>query len=141
MGVGEIVFKFYTDKAKEKIYAEYQEMEIELAERLGRIGIISDGFTPATRFFHYAYADPNNRAICDIQECSAEVSGRQIIPCASCLSDLSVIIKYGSPNAFGFGIGRDFSEYGGAHQADEFVECDKLLEYAKIIALYVLKSL
>jgi acetylornithine deacetylase/succinyl-diaminopimelate desuccinylase-like protein len=37
------------------------------------------------------------------------------------------------------GIGRDFDEYGGAHQPDEFIECDALVEYAKIMAAYIMK--
>ncbi len=69
------------------------------------------------------------------------VSGRELAVCGSCLSDLSVILKYGSEEAYGFGIGRDFNLYGGAHQPDEFIECDKLLEYAKIMAAYVVKTL
>ena len=72
---------------------------------------------------------------------SREITGKEPIVCASCLSDLSVISKYGSSRAFGFGIGRDFSQEGGAHQPNEYIECSKLLEYTKIIAAYILKVL
>ncbi|MBQ2896957.1 MAG: hypothetical protein IJE46_01355 [Clostridia bacterium] len=61
--------------------------------------------------------------------------------CDSCLYDLSVISKYGGGNAFAFGSGRDFSLPGGAHQPNEYIECDKLVEYTKVIAAYVLKIL
>lgn len=70
-----------------------------------------------------------------------EASGRQVNPCGSCLSDLSVILKYGSKEAFGFGVGRDFNAYDGAHRPDEYISCDVLLEYVKIIGTYILKSL
>jgi len=70
-----------------------------------------------------------------------EASGRQLKPCGSCLSDLSVILKYGSKEAFAFGIGRGFAAYGGAHQPDEHIGCAELLEYAKIIGTYILKTL
>lgn len=141
MNNGEVLFVTYTDKTKEEIFAEYRELEEILKERLAPLGIVGDGFTPNTRFFHYAFSEPDCGSIRDMQEAAREVSGRELVPCGSCLSDLSVILKYGSKEAFGFGIGRDFSEYGGAHQPDEFIECDKLVEYTKIMLAYILKTL
>lgn len=141
LGVGRLKVTFYTDKTKEEIFAELAELEEVLKERLTPMGVISDGFGLSTRFFHYTYTDPNNASILDMCEAAREVSGRELNVCASCLSDLSVILKYGSPDAYGFGIGRDFNAYGGAHQPDEFIECDKLVEYAKIIGTYILKTL
>lgn len=141
LGVGKLKFTMYTDKTKEEIFGELRELEEVLREKLAPMGIIGDTFTPATRFFHYAYTDPNNDSIRDMCQAAREASGRELKVCASCLSDLSVILKYGSPDAFGFGIGRDFAAYGGAHQPDEFIECEKLVEYAKIIGAYILKTL
>jgi len=69
------------------------------------------------------------------------VTGKEPIVCGSCLSDLSVISKYGSSRAYGFGAGRGFSEPGGAHQPNEYIECEKFLEYTKVIAAYILKVL
>lgn len=141
LGSGEVKFVFYTDKTKDEIFAEYREMEQELSEKLAGMGIIGDGFFPATRFFHYAYAEPDCGSIQDLCNAARSATGRELNVCGSCLSDLSVILKYGSPEAYGFGIGRDFSEYGGAHQPDEFVYCDELVEYAKIIATFVIQTL
>lgn len=141
LGAGDILFVFYTDKTKEEIYEELHALEKVIAEKLLPMGIIGDGFVPNTRFFHYAYSEPDCAAIRDMQAAALEVSGRQLAPCGSCLSDLSVIVKYGSPQAFGFGVGRDFDSYGGAHQSDEYIECDQLTEYAKIIAAYILRTL
>ena len=141
LGAGEVLFVMYTDKTKEEIFKELAELERIISRKLKPMGIIGDGFTPHTRFFHYAYSEPDNDSIRDMQASALEVSGRELKPCASCLSDLSVILKYGSRNAFGFGIGRDFGTYGGAHQPDEYIECEKLVEYAKIIAAYVVKFL
>lgn len=140
LGVGELWFVTYTDKTKEEIFAEFAGLEKTIAERLAPLGIVGDGFTPKTRFFHYAFTEPDNASIRDVQEAALKVSGRELKPCASCLSDLSVILKYGSKEAFGFGIGRDFNAYGGAHQPDEYIECESLVEYAKIIAAYIIKS-
>ena len=141
LGVGEVMFTVYSDKTKDEIYGEYREMEKILSERLAPLGIIGDGFKPTNRFFHYVFAEPDCQPIRDMQAAALEATGRELKPCGSCLSDLSVILKYGSGEAYGFGIGRDFDEYGGAHQPDEFIECDKLVEYAKIIAAYVMKVL
>lgn len=141
LGCGELKFVFYTEKTKEEIFAEYREMEKELNEKLAPLGIIGDGFTPATRFFHYAYAEPDCGSIQDLCNAARTATGRELEVCGSCLSDLSVILKYGSPEAYGFGIGRDFDEYGGAHQPDEFVYCDQLVEYAKIIGAYIIQTL
>lgn len=141
LGRGEVKFVFYTDKTKDEIFAEYREMEQELSEKLADLGIIGDGFFPATRFFHYAYTEPDCGVIQDLCNAARSATGRELNVCGSCLSDLSVILKYGSQEACGFGIGRDFSEYGGAHQPDEFVFCDDLVEYAKIVAAYIVQTL
>ena len=141
LGVGTLTATIYTDKTKDEIFAELHEIEEILRERLAPMGIIGGSFTPRSRFFHYAYTDPNNASSQDMCAAAEEVSGRKLQVCASCLSDLSVILKYGSPDSFGFGIGRDFDAYGGAHQPDEHIACADLVEYAKIIGNYVLKTL
>ncbi len=141
LGKGEVYFVFYTDKTKEEIYSEFTELDKELKERLLPLGIIGDGFVPATRFFHYVFCEPDSEDVMLMVEASKEAIGKEPIVCGSCLSDLSVISKYGSKRTFGFGAGRDFSKEGGAHQPNEYIECDKLLEYTKTIASYILKVL
>lgn len=140
LGDGSVLFLLYTDKTKDEIYAELDALHKVIAERLAPMGIIGDGFRPNTRFFHYQYAEPDCAAIRDMQQAAQEISGREVKVCGSCLSDLSVILKYGNKQAFSFGIGRDFAAYGGAHQPDEFIECDNLVEFAKIIGAYILKT-
>lgn len=141
LGVGQVHFVFYTDKTKEEIYAEFAELEKVLAEKLDPLGIVGDGFAPATRFFHYVFCEPNSEDVELMVEASKEATGRDLDVCGSCLSDLSVISKYGSSKAYGFGAGIDFSQPGGAHQPNECIECDKLVEYVKTIATYVIKVL
>lgn len=141
LGKGEVYFVFYTDKTKDEIYAEFKEIEAILNEKLAPLGIVGDGFVPATRFFHYVFTEPDSEDIKLMVEASKEAIGKEPIVCGSCLSDLSVISKYGSSRAFGFGCGRDFSKPGGAHQPNEYMECDALVEYTKTIAAYVLKVL
>ena len=141
LGVGELLFVYYTDRTREEIQSEFDALEKVIAARLAPMGIIGDGFRPNTRFFHYGFSEPDCESIRDMQAAALEATGRSLQPCGSCLSDLSVILKYGNPQAYSFGIGRDFDEYGGAHQPDEFIECDALGEYAKIIARYILKTM
>jgi len=141
LGTGEVFFVFYTDKTRDEIYAELAELETELAARLEPLGIIGEGFKPQTRFFHYVFCEPTSPDIELMLEASREATGREPIVCGACLSDMSVISKYGSSNAFAFGAGRDFSKPGGAHQPNEYIECDKLVDYTKTIATYILKVL
>ena len=141
LGNGEIHFVYYTDKTKEQILIEFAALEKELEDRLSPLGIVGDGFKPQTRFFHYVSCEPDNKDIKNLLAVSKEVTGKEPIVCGSCLSDLSVISKYGSNQAFAFGISRNFGEPGGAHQSNEYIECDKLLVYAKVIGAYILKVL
>ena len=141
LGVGFVKATFYTDKNREEIFAELAELEKVLQQKLAPMGIVGDGFSLATRFFHYVFTEPDNDSIRDMQKAAQQATGRELKACASCLSDLSVILKYGAKNAYGFGIGRDFAAYGGAHQPDEFIECADLVEYAKIIGTYILNYL
>lgn len=141
LGSGEVCFLCYTDKTREEIQAEYRELEEKLKARLAPLGIVGDGLEPMVRFFHYAYSEPDCDSIRDMQAAAMEATGREVRPVGSCLSDLSVILKYGSKQAYGFGIGRDFNAQGGAHQPNEFITCDALVEYAKIIAAYILRVL
>lgn len=141
LGKGEVHFVFYTDKTKEEIQQELKAIEAILVEKLAPLGIVGDGFEPATRFFHYVHCQPDSEDIRLMEDAAKEAADWDLLVCGSCLSDLSVISKYGSSRAFAFGCGRDFSKVGGAHQPNEFIECDKLLDYTKTIAAYVLKVL
>lgn len=141
MGKGLVSFTYYTDKTREEIAKELAELEETLAKRLAPMGIIGDGITPETRFFHYVHCEPDSADIKEMLAASREATGKEPLVCGSCLSDLSVISKYGSSAAYGFGIGRDFSMSGGSHQPNEYVECNKLLDYAKTIAAYIVRTL
>jgi len=102
---------------------------------------VGDGFVLSTRFYHYVYLKPKCDAIRDMCDTAKEAVGQAPVACGSCLSDLSVILKYGSDQAFALGAGRDFSLQEGAHQPDEFIECQRLVDFAKVLAAYILKSL
>lgn len=141
LGKGEVYFVFYTDKTKEQINGELREIEAILTEKLAPLGVVGDGFEPATRFFHYVFCQPDSEDIRLMVDASKKATGKKPLVVGSCLSDLSVLSKYGTSRAFAYGCGRDFSCLGGAHQPNEFIECDKLLNFAKTIATYVLMVL
>lgn len=141
LGVGEIHFVFYTDKTKEEIYPEFDELNEILKERLAPLGMVSDGFYPTTRFFHYVYSEPDNEDIRNYLEAAKVATGKDILVCGGGLGDQSVIAKYGTMNAFSTGPIRSFELEGGAHQPNEFVECDELVSFTKTLAAYVLKVL
>ena len=141
MGVGELHFTYYTDKTKEEIYAEFAALEKVMSEKLAPLGIIGGKFVPSTRFFHSVHCEPDSEDVITMVEAAKEATGQEILVCGSCLSDLSVISKYGSSRAYAFGAGRDFSLPGGAHQPNEYITCEKLVEYTKAIVAYVIKVL
>ncbi len=141
MNRGEIHFVHYTDKTREEIYRELGDIEKTLQERLEPLGIIGDGFQQNTRFFHYVYCEPDSEDIRLMVESSEEATGKTPLVCGSCLSDLSVISKYGSSRAYGYGVGRNFNVEGGAHQPNEFIDCDALVDFTKTIATFILKVL
>ena len=141
LGKGSVSFTFYTDKTKDEIAAELQELADILEKRIAPMGLVSDGMVPRTRFFHYVHCAPDTPDIQAMVAAATEATGKAPIVCGSCLSDLSVISKYGSSEAFAFGMGRDFSLPGGAHQPNEYIECDKLVEFTKTIAAYILNTL
>lgn len=141
LGTGKLSLTFYTDKTREEIESEYRDIEKILKERLEPMGIVGGDITPRTRFFHYVYCEPNSVDIKAMLDASLEATGEEPIVCGSCLSDLSVISKHGSSEAYAFGMGRDFSLPGGSHQPNEYIECDKLVEYAKTIATYIINTM
>lgn len=141
LGVGELQFTYYTDKTREEIYKEFAQLEKDLDEKLAPLGIKGDGFIPYTRFFHYGFCEPDCRDITDMLDAAQEATGERPSVCGSCLSDLSIILKYSQADAYGYGAGRNFNEIGGAHQPNEFIECDKLVAYTKNIGAYIVKVL
>lgn len=141
LGVGQIHFVFYTDKTKAQIDPELEQLNALLQERLAPLGMVSDGFVPTTRFFHYVCCEPDCQDILDYLDAAELVTGKRPAVSGGGLSDQSVIAKYGCTNAFSVGPIRSFEKEGGAHQPNEFIECDKLLEFTKIMAAYVLKVL
>ncbi len=128
---------FYTAKTKEEIFAEFDEMGKTLSEKLEAIGLKFVKIEMTTRFFHFGRSEKKNPALDAMLKSGRAAANKEIRVVASCLSDLSIFLKYGSPRAFAYGAGRKFDEIGGAHQPNEFIECSDFLEFAKTIANFV----
>lgn len=141
LGRGEVYFTYYTTKSKDEIYREFAELEKVLDKKLAPLGLVGEHFIPNTRFFHYTEIKPDDKSITDFLDAAHEAV--QSVPnvCGSCLSDLSVIGKFGGGAAFAYGAARDFSLPGGAHQPNEYIECDSLVCFAKTVAAYIIKTL
>jgi Acetylornithine deacetylase/Succinyl-diaminopimelate desuccinylase and related deacylases len=136
---GKLSFVIYTDKPRERIHAELDEIMKKIKPGLNQARLSTQGFKPTTRFFDYVEADPKDLAVEIMTKAAEDASGRKVRQCGACLSDLSVFLSYGSRSSFNFGIFRDFSQDGGAHQPDEFIECKQFLEHTKALVLFLIR--
>jgi Acetylornithine deacetylase/Succinyl-diaminopimelate desuccinylase and related deacylases len=136
---GKLVFVIYTDKPKEKIYKELDSIMQKVKPVLEKAGLTTEGFKPTTRFFNYVETDMTDPAVDIMTKAAEETAGKPVKQCGACLSDLSIFLTYGSKTSFNFGIIRDFSLKGGAHQPDEYVECKQFLEHTKALALFLIR--
>lgn len=138
MHVGKVRFEYCTDRSAEEIEKECAELYSRIGEKLAPLGMQIDMVIYEGRLFKYGYIDPENENILLLKHSAREATGIDPHVCGSCQSDLSVFLANTKGTAFSFGIGRGFGEYGGAHQPDEYIECDKLLDFAKILAHFLL---
>ena len=135
---GSIAFAIYSDKTKEEIDREFGRLNAELFETLAKNGFHVGPFVPESRFFEYREAAPDSMALTLIKKCTKEIIARPVKVCGACLSDLSIFLAFGCAISFSFGVLRDFSLPGGAHQPNEYVECNQALQHTKALALFLL---
>ncbi len=130
---------FFTTLDREAFDRELEDVATRIDERLRPLGMRFDSFRRTTRHFLFGETQLQDNPVLDaLIRAGAECAGEKLTPCGSCLSDLSVFLKYGSPRAFSFGAGRDFDAYGGAHQTDEYIGCESLLKFTKILGTFLL---
>lgn len=130
-------FSFYTDKPEEVIAEELKDLAKRMDERMKPLCIRVLSIEPMTRYFRYALSEKDNKYIELLKKSAKDAIGEEIISEASCLSDLNIFINNSGSNSFSFGVGRDFDIEGGAHLADEFIECERLADFAKAVAAFV----
>ena len=129
---------FYTSRTEEEIYRELDEMAKELSEKLEPLGMVFEGFKITTRFFRFAEAAYDNPTMELLKRSVKKVTGEDQDGIAMCLSDHPIYVNWASPRALSFGGGREFGEYGGAHQPDEFIECENFTVFAEILGEFLM---
>ena len=139
MGRLEALITFYTIHDEEETKAEWAEMNARINEKLAPLHMHIEEYEMFTRFCHFVETESGNKAMALMREIVKDVVGEDHVPCGMCLSDLPMFMLHASPRSFGFGCGRSFAQEGGAHQVNEFVECDDLVKYAKAIATFLMK--
>ncbi len=132
-------FVLYTTRTREQIRSELDAILASLSPAWREMGVHTQGFMATTRFFDYMECDAAQETFSLLHACAQEAAGRPVRVCGSCLTDLSVIMAQHGARACNFGILRDFSLPGGAHQPDEYVECSQLEAYTKALTLFLLR--
>ena len=135
----EIFFVVYTDKSQAEIHAELDAITAALQPVLEAAQVRTAGFEAASRFFRYGAGDVHHPAFETLHACAEEAAGRPVPICGSCLTDLSVFQEASGATCYNFGILRDFSRPGGAHQPDEFVDCQELMNFTKTLLLFLIR--
>ena len=136
---GSMNFVFYTDKSREQIYKELDEIEKICTEKLDKMDIVFNGIEHVSRFFDYMTIDEDEDVVKIMSESIEEIQGRPTKIAGACLSDYFLYLKHGSPKSISYGIIGDFKEYGGAHQPDEFITCKDFVDVTKAVSLFLLE--
>ena len=132
-------FVIYTMESRQQVEQELADIVERVRPLLEKLHIVTEGFTPTTRFFIYGQTDHSDAGAHIMQQAAEETSGCKVRECGSCLTDLSLYLSCGSPHSFNFGILRDFALPGGAHQPNEYVECEQFLQHTKALALFLMR--
>lgn len=138
--VGTFDLGIYTLRPQAEIVAELQKITDEVNEEIKQFDCVFEGFVPITRYFHPIMTDSVSKEAKLFGDALAEVTGKETVYAGGCMSDLSLMGNFGGGVAFNSGIFRKFHEYGGAHQIDEYVECEELLALTKALVLFVARN-
>ncbi len=130
-------FAFYTDRDRQSITEELDRLFKDISGDLETLGLSIERVCNRSRFFHYGSIEETDANLRLLRSAAKASVGRELAVRPSCLSDLSLFLGCAPRRAFAFGAGRDFDVYGGAHLPDEFIECDKLVEFTKILASFL----
>lgn len=135
-----VKFAIYTDMTKDETAAELHRLYEELQPRLKAENLGCTAFERRTRFFHHGKTPADSREAALLEQAVREFQGEcDIIP-AHDLTDLSDFMANGTLNSMNFGMVQGSEEGGGAHQVNEHIDCAKLLECTKTVALMLLRG-
>ena len=137
---GTLAFAIYTDMSKEETKAVLGRICEELSSDFDKLFLTTEGFILRTRFFLYGESDHESKEFKTLARLIEEET--KVVPntAGTCLSDLSLLLRYGTKNSINYGIPRGSKEGGGAHQPNEHIYCDTLLSFAKKVALLLMRA-
>ena len=136
MDKGQFSVTLYTSKKEEEIIDEFRKVFLSVEKKFEKMGLNKPELQRTTRFFHYVESNGETEMIKTLLNLSRE-NGVSMKRCGACLSDLPMFKIYGSHRAVAMGMGASFSRKGGSHQANEYIECDKVVKLAKIVAGFI----
>ena len=134
---GIVDFAFYTDRPWETIKCEYDELFAAIDRAIAHLGIKINNVIYRSRFFRYAVTDKEHKCIKTLRNSAQKTLGRDLKVCGMSLSDLNIFINNSNGNAISCGVCRGFADEGGAHQPNEYVICDELVDLTKLIAEFI----
>ena len=137
--LGVVDFAYYTNSPWEQIEREYEELFENVRRVLAPLDITIESVTYRSRFFRYATTEPRHPCIELLQKSAETVLEKSLKVTGMCLSDLNIFINNSGGNAISCGVCRDFGVEGGAHLPDEYVICDELVDFAKLMAEFILE--
>jgi len=135
---GMIDFAFYTDRSREEIQEELDDLFSLVRRDVAPLGLELEEIIYRSRFFRYGFTPASHPEILRLQRTCRQAIGREAPVTPSCLSDLSLFLGCAPGRAVSYGGGKDFNVPGGAHLPDEYMECDELVAIAKAIGEYIL---
>lgn len=131
---GEINLAIYTDMTREETQAAFDEICESLRPQFDELELVTDGFVLTTRFFIYGETDKDSKEAKILSELIKEETGEYPDTTGTCLSDLSLLLRYGCKNSFNFGFPRGSNGIGNAHQPNEHILCENMLALTKKVA-------
>lgn len=135
-----IHFAIYTDMKKEETATQLDLLYKALQPRMRAENLSCTPFNRITRFFTYGKTPENSFEASLMADVIRDVQGEYNEIPAHDLTDLSDFMLNGTPNSMNFGMPYGSPEGGGAHQANEHIHCDKLMQCAEMLALFLLRG-
>lgn len=135
-----VKFAVYTDMTKDETAAELQKLYEALQPKLKAEGLSCTPFERRTRFFAYGKTPADSREAAILAAAVQEVQGAYHDVPGHDLTDLSDFMLHGGRNSMNFGMPYGSPEGGGAHQANEHIDCEELMKCTKTMALFLLRG-
>lgn len=141
--IGKISFAIYTTMTRKEANDKFAEIFEGLKPKFKELEVVSDGFVQTTRFFAHGITEKGSKEADVLRELFINETGTAPNTKGTCLSDLSLYMRYGSMTSFNFGIPRGVGSEGdgGAHQPNENVCCAEFIKRAKYVAQIIMRTL